>query len=331
MRVALAQIVHRVVMLVLHGYWKVFFRATQGISRRQEYRADELACHIGGSRSLVSGLRKIHGAGAAFPAYWNFEVLPLLNIGRRPSIAEGFGLFVSAPEVSSQIEKTVTEELAQTKMQIYDSHPPLRDRIAAAQRVPIAPQKQSSEAATSLFGDLLAEEARIFAMSSSESKIANLEPVAWDELPAILPRIWAEFLANHSEFLGDVTADSMPDIIPRLGEIGSKMPDPKGMLLTPEQRTARATELFGVALALAIVDAGWVLHMKPGEHYYECGSERISARRLMNDLVSKKMAKDEWVQRCQKLNIAGVRLSGLVDSLKEQHRQSGLLARGPRN
>jgi len=103
------------------------------------------------------------------------------------------------------------------------------------------------------------------------------------------------------------------------------------MFLTPEQRTSRATELFGVALALAIVDAGWVLHMKPGEHYYECGSERISARRLMNDLVSKKMAKDEWVQRCQKLNIAGVRLSGLVDSLKEQHRQSGLLARGPRN
>jgi Zn-dependent protease with chaperone function len=81
MPVAYAQIAYRFVMLLLEAYWKLFFRATQGISRRQEYRADELACHIADSEHLVNGLRKIHGANAAFPAYWMTEVVPLLNMG----------------------------------------------------------------------------------------------------------------------------------------------------------------------------------------------------------------------------------------------------------
>lgn len=309
MRVAVAQIAYRFVMLILEAYWKVFFRATQGISRRQEYRADELACHLGGTEPLVNGLRKIHAANAAFPAYWGIEVVPLLNVGYRPAIAEGFRLFVSAPEVSSQIEEHLKKELEHTRMQVYDSHPPLRDRIAAAQHVVKKPSQRSSEAATALFGDLLAEETRIFTMSNSESKIAELKTFAWEDLPAILLNVWREVVATQAEFLDDVTTDSLFDIIPRLPEIGARIPDPKGMLLTPEQRTARATELFGLALALALVDAGWRLHMKPGERYYECGSERVSVRGLMNDLVTRKIARDEWIRRCQELRVAGIRLA----------------------
>ena len=111
MRFAAAAAAYAVVMAVLQGYWKLFFRATQLISRRQEYRADELACHIAGSEALISGLTKIHEGTAAFPTYWNFEIAPLLSRGYRLPIAEGFRLFLSAPKIARQAQSHLEKEL----------------------------------------------------------------------------------------------------------------------------------------------------------------------------------------------------------------------------
>lgn len=311
MRVAIAQILYRIVMWLLQGYWKLFFLATQLISRRQEYRADELACHIAGSQSLVSGLSKIEGGTAAFPAYWNLEVLPYLNLGYRPGIAEGFALFVEAPQVARQVEENVKKELAQPHKSAYDSHPPLRKRIAAAQRFRGSSQEIASSApAVCLLDDLLSEEARILSWKNSPSEIAALKVVAWNDLSSVLPQIWREFVKNNAQFLGDVTADSLPDVIAKLPEITSRIPDPKGMLLTREQRTARTAEFFWIALALAIVEAGWPLHLQPGEHYVQVDNERVGAKELMQQLLSKQTTREAWIERCRSLKIVGVRLAG---------------------
>ena len=163
MRLGVAQVLYRVVLSILQGYWKIFLRVTQLVSRRQEYRADEIACHIAGSRALISGLKKILSANAAFQTYWNTEVLPLLKVGCRPSIAEGFAMFVEAPAISTQIDAALQKSMTQGKTQIYDSHPPLRDRIAAAEQIAASgfPADASSSSQT-LFGDMLSEELRLF-------------------------------------------------------------------------------------------------------------------------------------------------------------------------
>lgn len=311
MRVAIAAILYRIVMWLLQGYWKLFFWATQLVSRRQEYRADELACHLAGSQSLVTSLSKLKGATSAFPAYWNLEVVPYLNLGYRPAIAEGFSLFVQAPEVAKQIEESVNKELDNPTTSAYDSHPPLRNRIAAARAFQTGNQQAASSApAFSLLGDLLSEEARLLSWSNSPPSIAALKVVAWEELSSALPQIWREFVKRNAQLLGDVTADSLPDVVSRLPEIGARMPDPKGMLLTREQRTMRAAEMFGIALALAIVDAGWPLHMQPGEHYVKAGDEKVSAQELMQRLLAKEIMREEWIERCRTLKINGVRLAG---------------------
>lgn len=311
MRVAIALILYRIVMWILQAYWKLFFRATQLISRRQEYRADELACHLAGSESLVSGLSKIQGAIAAFPAYWNFEVEPYLNLGYRPAITEGFSLFVQAPEVARQIEENVKKQLDHPKTSAYDSHPPLRNRITAAQRVQTGnPETAASAPAYCLLGDLLSEEARLLSWRKPPTEITALKVVAWGELSSALPQIWRDFVRKNERFLGDATADSLPDVVSKLPEIGACIPDPKGMLLTREQRAVRAAEMFGVALSLAIVDAGWPVHMQPGDHYVTVGAEKVSAKKLMQQLLAKQITREEWIERCRVLKISGVRLAG---------------------
>jgi len=245
--------------------------------------------------------------------YWSMEIAPMLNAGYRPAIAEGFALFVAAPYISSQIQDNLEQELAQSSTETYDSHPPLRDRIAAAQRFQ-ASQEASSTPASSLFGDLLAEEARLLTMSSSESAVAALKTFAWADLAAILPGIWREGHRKNAKLLGDVTAEAIPRLLPKLAEIGSRLPDPKGMLLEPGQRTARAAHVLSVALAVALVEAGWPLRVRPGEWYWECGNEKVNATTLVEDLIAKKISPEEWAQRCQTLKINGMRLGATAEA-----------------
>lgn len=310
MRVAVAQLVYRGVMEILKAYWALFFRATQLISRRQEYRADELACHITGCDALVSGLRKIHGATAAFPAYWNFEIQPSLTNGYKLPITEGFRLFAQAPEIARQIDENIRKELEQTKTTPYDSHPPLGDRIRAAKLLPAGQTDDASQMpAETLFDDLGGEEVRLLRMFNPGLRIEALQPVSWPDLSRIVPKLWSDTVEANAKLLGDLTPEGVPAILAKLPEMGSRIPDPKGMLLTPDERTARAAELIATALALALLEAGWELRMAPGESYYEVGNELFSVRELLRNLVGKKISSEEWTERCRALNIAGVRLA----------------------
>jgi len=311
MRVAVASVVYTLVMWILQGYWKLFFWVTQLVSRKQEYRADELACRIAGSEALISGLKKIHAGNAAFAAYWNFEVSPFLAAGFRFPITEGFERFISAPEISMQMQQQIDKELEKGKTNAFESHPPLRDRVAAARRLALPASSADSSPARVLFNDLRTEEARLLEMSTegSADKVAALKPVEWSELPAILPRLWSETVTRNARLLGDLTPEGIPDVISKLPEIGLQIPDPKGMLLTPQQRTARAAELIGTALALAVVNAGWELHISPGERYYQLGTERFSVRDFLGKLLSQRISREEWAEKCRTLKIEGMKLA----------------------
>jgi len=70
-RIAILGVMYLVVTTLMKWYFIVFLRASKLVSRQQEYRADELACQIAGRQPLVDGLRAIHGAALAWPAYWN--------------------------------------------------------------------------------------------------------------------------------------------------------------------------------------------------------------------------------------------------------------------
>ncbi|MGA2595132.1 MAG: M48 family metallopeptidase, partial [Bryobacteraceae bacterium] len=64
-RIAVARLAHYLVVAGLNAYWTLFLRATQMVSRRQESRADELACWVAGSEALIDGLCSIEKASAA--------------------------------------------------------------------------------------------------------------------------------------------------------------------------------------------------------------------------------------------------------------------------
>lgn len=101
--------------------------------------------------------------------------------------------------------------------------------------------------------------------ANPDMKPGSLRSISWDDVgtQVSIPS-WRTFVAEYSTFLTGLTAASVPDQITNLRKIGDGMRDPKGMLLGPEQRKHRAGHLLAAAVALALVDHGWVLNVGPG-------------------------------------------------------------------
>ena len=146
------------IRLPFFWYGKMFLRITHAVSRRQEFVADELAARAVGSQPLIGGLRTVHGVAPAFNAYWFNECAPVLNAGFRPPLTEGFRQFVQSGKVAEAIGKHLDEELKEGKSNPYDTHPPLRERIAAVEKLPPGDVGRDDPAAITLLGDVPALE-----------------------------------------------------------------------------------------------------------------------------------------------------------------------------
>jgi Zn-dependent protease with chaperone function len=308
-RVAVLGVMYLVVSTLMKWYFKLFLRAINLVSRKKEHRADELACLIAGREPLIDGLRAIHGAALAWPSYWKTELAPMLNDGAVPGIGDGFARFLAVPKISEQIQQNLEKEIREGKTNPYNSHPPLRDRIAAVEKLPAGVIPEDRNPARSLLDQAEALELRYLEKMNPDIKPGTLQCVSWDEVGTrVTIPAWRNFTAEYSSALEGVTAESLPDQIPKLRQIGSGIRDPKGMLLDPEQRTRRAGLLFGAGLSLALVDLGWTLHSGPGVFHLQRGPEQLNPFLVIEQLMSGKLTGADWMIQCSALGIGQVRL-----------------------
>jgi heat shock protein HtpX len=312
-RIAVLGLMYMVVATLMKWYFQLFLRAINLASRQREYRADELACMIAGRQPLIDGLRAIHGASMAWPTYWKTELVPVLNSGALPGISDGFARFVEVPRISEQIQKGIARQIQEAKQNPYDSHPPLRERIGAVQKIPreqlshTLPLQDSQSASTLLnFADNL--ELRFLEGANPNLKAGSLLCISWEEVgPMVMIPHWRKFVAQHSSFL-EGTAESLPMLAAKFPRIGDSMPNPPGLLLDPQQRTQRAGHLFAVGLSLALIDRGWRLVTDPGVSCLRLNKLELNPFLSIEQLRAGKLPADEWAARCRALGIADVPL-----------------------
>ena len=304
------RVMHVLVSKILELYFAMFLRATSWISRQQEYRADELACIVAGSQPLIEGLRAIHGARPAWQEYWNTEASPVLNMGSLPPIAEGFTLFVAAPDISRQIKTNLDHEIKLATTSPYDSHPTLRDRVAVAQELRGVSQQQNEQSALSLLDNPEATELCFIRAIDPSLTAKDLAHVRWEEVgnKVTLPA-WRNFVKLYEGLLQGLTLDLLPGVLPKLSELGSHIQDPSGMLLTRLKRTRRAGQLLAAGFALSLLNSGWELRAQPGVLYLSRGDDEINPFLMVDELVSGQLSAGTWTSRCCQLGISQLPLS----------------------
>jgi len=207
------------------------------------------------------------------------------------------------------------KHLQEAKTNPYDTHPPLRYRIAATESLPALSVQEDTRPATALLDQLQNLERQFIEDRVPNIKPGTLQYISWDEVTRRV-RIpsWQRAVAAHAAVLKGVTAESIPDQIPTFPEIGSRIPDPKGMLLTPKQRTHRAGQVFAAALVLALIENRWELYAQPGIFQLRRGTDELDPFLVVQELLAGKRSSDDWVRQCKTLGISQLSLSATEDN-----------------
>jgi Zn-dependent protease with chaperone function len=209
-RFAVLAVMHLVVSGILRVYFAIFLRATNLVSRKQEFRADELACLVVGPKPLMDGLRVIHGAGPAWVPYWNSEVSSLVSSGVVPPLSDGFSRFLAAPGIAPLVASNIEKQPQEGKASPYDTHPPLRERIAAAELLPPASAPDDPRLASQLL-EQPEEVDKLFLLALNPSlQTATLRSVPWDQIKnEVTVPSWRKLVSEHGNKFGSVTLECL--------------------------------------------------------------------------------------------------------------------------
>jgi heat shock protein HtpX len=292
---------YRLLMSGLRVYWKLFMRITQAISRRQEFRSDELACYVAGSQALIDGLENIRKCSAGLNAYWNSFVLPVAMGGYQPDLAHGFQRFMQAPSIAKATSEFLAQQTTIAKPSPFDSHPPLTRRIEQARQINLpAPEFFASEAATdqpmiSLIDDISTLESGLLKKIVPVLAAADLKPLSWETAGVdIYIPAWRKQVASFLPFLATKKMGELPLLVLDPRPVAALLPNPAKGTLNHQQRLAGAGNVLFCAFALCLLDNGWKLNTEHGNLILMNGEATVDPGLVMGSLRSGKLTVVEW-------------------------------------
>ena len=295
-------------------YAKMFMRVTHAVSRRQEFIADELAARTVGAKPLADGLRTVHGTGLAFNAYWQNECAPVLHAGFHPPLVEGFSQFMQADEIAKQIDKHVDEELKSGKANPYDTHPPLKDRIAAVANLPAGDIPANDPPAISLLENIPALESELLKTIAGPEAAQKLKPVLWKDVGAqVYLTQWKQLAKANTKSLKGVTPESIPQISDDSRRFGIQLVDLRGMGPANGGAPALTGAVIGAALTAMLLADGASIDTTPGKTItITKGEITIEPFSIVTSLLTGKLTAETWRQQCAELGIAGKDISAVA-------------------
>jgi len=291
-------------------YWNIFMQATRSISRQQEFTADKLAAQKVGSQPLVTALRSIHGADDAFAHFWRTEMAPALKAGFCPPVAAGFACFMQAAPITETLARNLEQEIEKSEANPYDTHPPLRDRIAAVQNFPPGREAVEDPPAISLLSGVLDLERQLLAKLVGEEHLRGLRRVSWAEVGTQMYQpLWVSLAREHARALAGLTPQSFPELAGELEGFGRRLAKANGGTLSVDEAIDFTAAVVGAALAVSLINQGWMVQAAPGDTIsLRRGEEVLEPFDVLHRLAAGKLDPEVWRQRCQALGIAEINL-----------------------
>jgi Zn-dependent protease with chaperone function len=248
---------------VLGGYARLYARVSRAANRAQELQADLASARAAGRDASRSALRRLPALGVAWEHYSDNYVGMAPAAGRTPELLPGFNAFLADPTRRGQLAQLEEAALDREPTSPFDSHPPIRQRIAALDGLPEDDRPIDERPAWSVLHD----PATALPELEAELLVDGLGPRAsWEEVV----RLAAPAVAAHNAgqlaaaavrvgVAGTGTLSEVLDAVER-GD-GSRLVQP---LLDPsvpaEHRAEASAAVLGALLAdfvvSALMDAG---------------------------------------------------------------------------
>ena len=306
----------------LQWYGKLFLRVTNAISRRQERAADEFAASYVGGPTLARALYRTQTAAAGYEGFLNSECEFPIEAGVLPPLGEGFARFLSAQCVHASLRREVERRLGAEQAGPYDTHPPARERIAAAERVSPARRRDAGgsggaggadrtpdadRSALTLFRKLPEHERALAREMIAVDPERERKAVPWEDVvEEVLVPYWMRQRDAARVALQGYDASGLVRLVEELERFGSAMqPTPPNV----EQAQGQALNAAGSALCLALRERGFTAESPPGEPIVmRRGADRWVVFVELGRLVNGELTPDEWLARCRALGVADLSL-----------------------
>jgi heat shock protein HtpX len=290
-------------------YGTLFLRVSQAVSRRQEFAADELAARTFGARSMIDGLRALAHGSIAFNAYWRQEIVPLVEAGFQPPLAEGFTRFLGEGAIMKQVSAAAEEELVHKRTNPYDSHPPDAERIAALAALPPGPDPGREPAAIGLLDGVdMIDSSILFAMLKPG---IQLRRIAWADAGnvALMPGL-RDRVRRQGPLVSSYTIGWLPELLKYADRLGATEASAAGASVAPEKARSLGIGLAGAALAVALSQNGWTAESLPGRPIVmRRGDDVLEPFNEVDRLARADLGAEAWQQRCWALGIRDLSLA----------------------
>jgi len=249
------------------------------------------------------------------PVFWREEMLPAMAAGLRPPFAAGFRQCLQAPPAAEAAARRVEEALKHPLTKAFDTHPPLRDRLAAIAAYPAKNSPDGEEPAALLLSDAGAVEKELLEVLLPQAPVAQLKPVTWNEVgDRVYVERWRAMVAQYGSLIQGWKVGDLPSVLDRIPEMVRQIRDPKGVLLTREQRAERVRDFVAGALSLALVGRGWTLQATPGELALCHGTARLAPKAVVDGIASNAQERFAWAEKARALGIEEIPLVGETPS-----------------
>lgn len=318
----IVRIAYRIVFGSLNQYWSFLLRITNLLSRRQEYRSDELACRVAGTAAFTEALETVTIVAAMYLPYWKATVSPLLINGLRPPLVDGFIKYLATPNVKKRVKAIIEGDLNKLSDDPLGTHPPLGSRILRASRVPDLIANNNVQPATTLLVNLDSLEEQLIAFMTPANEVAKLKKMDWDTAASeVYIPIWHASAQRHLQVLGTYSIGEIPELLQEIKATPPSIPDPPGKLLTDSQSEDRKQSFVWMAMTLCLIRAGWNLHIQPGQTWIALKNDRVDPQTLIEGVRSGRTSPAQWRSYCEKLGIADLPLTSGLGSRTERRNQ----------
>jgi len=172
---------------VFTAYAKLCLRATESVSRRQEFAADRVAARVAGRDTTVAALRRIPALEAAHHHYLDHYATMGWDADLLPPAGQFYGglAHLLADEARRRELSELEWELPPEELSPYDSHPSTADRIAALEALSDDGRGAGPDSLRRPAWSLR-EPAEVFAdleRATLDALAPSMQRVAWEELP----------------------------------------------------------------------------------------------------------------------------------------------------
>jgi len=298
-------------MGAIQVYWKIFIRLVRLICSQEEYRSDELACHVAGSQSLIEGLQNVRKCDALMHFYWTSIVLPVATGGFQPPVAEGFRRFMKVPQIARAASDFLAEQIRDPRTDPSDTHLPLIKRIEQARFHSLPTPTIFNHASAhvlpmiSLINELGPLEINLLRKLLPDLADTELRPMNWDTAgKEVYVPMWRSQIANFVPILSTKTLSALHGLVIKPKAISDRVLNPPRMRLNRAQRDAKALEILSCALSLSLLDHGWKLFVQPGIVSLRCNNTSLEPVSLIAAMKSGRVSTKQWEDYCSKAEIS---------------------------